>query len=205
MASPRTPPTRTTPLSGDTHIVPRHTSGAGYRSGDLNRSRQAVLADLQRYLQVPFHQLARCVGTVPSPDQLHRIRQRLVDEKLLACRQDGKFRWAQFKPPNQSALSEENAFKPLAPIISSILEQVPGCRASFRANPNQSPLSQRSNTSRPDAYLVLTDKVTPVGVHWFDVAVPFEFKRDASTDDIRDVSPYSSCSRRPTNSALGRT
>ncbi|KAG1771178.1 hypothetical protein EV702DRAFT_1270925 [Suillus placidus] len=80
--------------------------------GDLRLDgRTAVLADLGRYLQVPFDSLVNCVGAVPS---------------------------------------------------------------------------QRNNTSRPDAYLVRDDKQTAPRTHWFDIAVPFEFKKERNTETLRD-------------------
>ncbi|KAG1771899.1 hypothetical protein EV702DRAFT_1033892 [Suillus placidus] len=82
----------------------------------------------------------------------------------------------------------EEKFQPLGRIISAILAQVQNHGISFSSNPNQTPLSQRNNTSRPDAYLVhLRDgKQTAPRTHWFDIAVPFEFKKERNPETVRD-------------------
>ncbi|KAG1768025.1 hypothetical protein EV702DRAFT_1203461 [Suillus placidus] len=137
-------------LPPDTAPVPRHTSRADYRTGDLKLGRISVLADLRRYLQVPFDSLVKCILT--------------NDESGL--------QWTDFTP--------------LGRIIAEILVQVPNCGVSFLANPNGTPLSQRNNTSRPDGYLVLSNKKTEPKIHWFDIAVPFEFKKGRDIESLRD-------------------
>ncbi|KAG2355387.1 hypothetical protein BDR07DRAFT_1493256 [Suillus spraguei] len=165
MLTPHTPPSQNSPmLSPDTVPVARHTSHADYRTGDLKLGRIAVLADLRRYLQVPFDCLVKCDS--------HRHESGL--------------RWTDFTPPATSKESEENAFKPLGRIIAEILAEVPDHRVSFLANPNGTPLSERNNTSRPDGYLVLSNEKTEPKIHWFDIAVPFEFKKGRDIESLRD-------------------
>ncbi|KAG1764592.1 hypothetical protein EV702DRAFT_1051270 [Suillus placidus] len=178
MLTPHTPPSQNSQmLPPDTVPVPRHTSQADYRTGDLKLGRIAVLADLRRYLQVPFDCLVKCVGAMPSQQDLQRIRHNLTESKILADDESG-LQWTDFTPPATSKGSEENAFKPLSRIIAEILAEVPNYGVSFLANPNGTPLSQRNNTSRPDGYLVLSNEKTDPKIHWFDIAVPFELRRD---------------------------
>ncbi|KAG2336207.1 hypothetical protein BDR05DRAFT_971181 [Suillus weaverae] len=165
----------------------RYTSQTDYRTGDLNLGRTAVLADLGRYLQVPFDNLVNCVGAVPSHQVLEQIRDHLIESEILIDDKNG-LRWTEFTPPAKSKVSEEKTFQPFGRIVSAILAQVQNHGISFSSNPNQTPLSQRNNTSRPDAYLVhlRDDKQTAPRVHWFDIAVPFEFKKEQNIETVRD-------------------
>jgi hypothetical protein len=201
---PHTPPLRNLQtLPPDTVAVSRHTSGANYRTGDLKLGRAAVLADLQRYLQVPFDCLLKHVGALPPLQDLHRIRNNLTESKVLTDDESG-LRWTDFTPPNASKGSEENVFEPLGRIIDRILAETPNRRVSFVANPNVTPLSERNNTSRPDGYLVLSKEKNKRKIHWFDIAVPFEFKKAQDRESFRDVSRYRFCRRPLTKPALGR-
>ncbi|KAG2125138.1 uncharacterized protein EDB93DRAFT_1110312 [Suillus bovinus] len=172
-------------LSPDTVPVARHTSQSDYRTGDLKLGRIAVLADLGRYLQVPFNCLVKCVGAGPSQPDLQRIRNNLTKCEILTDDESG-LRWTDFTPPATSKESEENAFKPLGRIIAEILAEVPEHGVSFVANPNETPLSQRNNTSRPDGYLVRSNEKTEPKIHWFDIAVPFEFKKGRDVESLQD-------------------
>ncbi|KAG2127699.1 hypothetical protein DEU56DRAFT_915674 [Suillus clintonianus] len=169
----------------DTVPVTRHTLQADYRTGDLKLGHLAVLADLRKYLQVPFDCLVKCVGAMPSQQDLQRIRSNLTESKILTDDESG-LRWTDFTPPATSKGPEENLFKPLGRIIAEILAEVPKRGVSFLANPNGTPLSQRNNTSRPDGYLVLNNNKTEPNIHWFDIAVPFEFKKEQDIESLRD-------------------
>jgi hypothetical protein len=191
--APHTPPSQNLQmLPPDTVPFVRHTSGADYRTGDLKLGRTAVLTDLGRYLRVPFDCLVQCVGSMPSLQDLQRIRNNLTKCKILTDDESG-LRWTDFTPPATSKVSEENAFKPLGRIIAKILAEFPNRGVSFLANPNGTPLSERNNTSRPDGYLTLNSKKPEPKLHWFDVAVPFEFKKAQDRQSLRDVSCYGPC------------
>ncbi|KAG1860105.1 hypothetical protein F4604DRAFT_2036274 [Suillus subluteus] len=170
-------------LLPDTVPVARHTSHADYRMGDLKLGCIAVLTDLRRYLQVPFDCLVKCVGAGPSQPDLQWIRNNLTKCKILTDNKSG-LQWTDFTPPATSKESKENEFKPLGHIIAEILAEVPDHRVSFLANPNGTPLSERNNTSRPDGYLVLSNEKTKPKIHWFDIAVPFEFKKGQDIESL---------------------
>jgi hypothetical protein len=190
-------------LPPDTVPVFRHTSGANYRTGDLKLGCAAVLADLQRYLRVPFDCLVKRVGALPSLQDLQRIRNNLTESKILTDDESG-FRWTDFTLPTASKGFEENVFEHLGRIIDQILADIPNRRVSFAANPNATPLSERNNTSRPDGYLVLSNEKSLRKIHWFDIAVPFEFKKTQDRESLRDVSCYGFCWRPFTKPALGQ-
>ncbi|KAG1719065.1 hypothetical protein EDB19DRAFT_2030564 [Suillus lakei] len=186
LRAPHTPPSQNLQmLPPDTVPFIRHTSGADYSTGDLKPGRNAVLTDLGRYLRVPFDCLVKCVGATPTLQDLQRIRNNLTESKILTDDESG-LRWTDFTPPATSKGSEENVFEPLGRIIAEILEEVPNRGVSFLANPNGTPLSQRNNTSRPDGFLVLNNEKTQRKIHWFDIAVPFEFKKARDRESLRD-------------------
>ncbi|KAG2099623.1 uncharacterized protein F5147DRAFT_777317 [Suillus discolor] len=105
MATPHTPPSQKSQLPPpDTALVPRHTSQSDYRTGDLKLGREAVLADLERYLQVPFVSLAKCVGLMPSPQRLQDMRDDLIQREILT---ENDLKWKAFIRPANSKRSEE--------------------------------------------------------------------------------------------------
>ncbi|KAG1847455.1 hypothetical protein C8R48DRAFT_663814 [Suillus tomentosus] len=178
MATPHTPPSQKSQVPPpDTALLPPHTSQYDYRTGDLELGREAVLTDLRRYLQVPFVSLAKCVGAVPSQQRLEEMHDHLIRSEVLT--NDG-LEWKDFIQP--AKVSEEMTFK-LEGIISGILEQVPNCRVSYLSNML---LSERHNTSLPDGYLVRAKNRTAPRMHWFDIAVPFGFKKERDAKAVRD-------------------
>ncbi|KAG1849352.1 hypothetical protein C8R48DRAFT_614278 [Suillus tomentosus] len=142
--------------------------------------REGVLTDLRRYLQVPFVSLAKYVGAVPSQQLLEEMRDHLIRSEILT--NDG-LEWKDFRP---TKMSEEIMFK-LEGIISGILEQVPNCAVSYLSNPKKMSLSERHNTSLPDGYLVRANNRAAPRMHWFDIAVPFEFKKEQDAKALRDI------------------
>ncbi|KAG1880979.1 hypothetical protein F4604DRAFT_1619960 [Suillus subluteus] len=172
MATPHTQKSQVLPP--ETVLVPRHTR-------DLKLGREAVLTDLGKYLQVPFVSLVKCVGAMPSRQRLEEMRDNLIQSKILT---DDGLEWKDFIRP--AKMSEETTFKPLEGIISGILEQVPSCGVSYLSNPNQTPLSERHNTFRPDGYLLRASDQTAPRMPWFDIAVPFEFKKERDAKALRD-------------------
>ncbi|KAG1868374.1 hypothetical protein DFJ58DRAFT_911482 [Suillus subalutaceus] len=175
MTTPHTPQSQKSQVPpAETVLVPRHT-------GDLKLSREAVLTDLGKYLQVPFVSLVKCVGAMPSQQHLEEMRDNLIQSKILT---DDSLEWKDFIRPVK--MSEETTLKPLKGIISGILEQVPSCGVSYLLNPNQTPLSERHNTFRLDGYLLRASDQTAPRMPWFDITVPFKFKKERGAKALRD-------------------
>ncbi|KAF9225611.1 hypothetical protein BS17DRAFT_553782 [Gyrodon lividus] len=184
--TPHTPPPKPQPLLPDTVPRSHYTSQRDYQTGDLTLGRIAVLKDLGRYLQVPFDCLAECIGSAAPQQDLHRTRNKLITDGILLHNASG-LQWKEFpSPPAKSLMSEEKTFQPLVNVISKILEAVMECAVSCVANPMGTPLSDRNNTSRPDGFLVLGDANTADKIHWFDIAVPFEFKKSRDSKAVLD-------------------
>ena len=100
---------------------------------------------------------------------------------------DGKSQWAAFTVPlARSNVSESVAFRPLVDIISTIFNEISNCPVSFSANPSATPLSERGNTSRPDAHIVHGHPAANQ-IHWFDIVISFEFKKTKDRSAKHDV------------------
>ncbi|KAG9308919.1 hypothetical protein JVU11DRAFT_11379 [Chiua virens] len=173
---PTTPPRKSNQtLPPDTVPFTRHTSQSGYRTGDLNEGRRAVLSDLAKCLKIPFATLvSSAFGPEPagSSKEFKQTKQKVRSMKSL------------FTPPSKSRLSEAQAFKPLGDMIKEIFRRSPHSPFSFDSSPCTTPLSTRQNTSRPDAYIE-RHGIKRKDVHWFDIAIPFEFKKtDNSTERL---------------------
>ena len=189
-ATPSTPQSKSRPqsqlLPPDTQPAQRFTSQSEYRTGDLSLGRQAVLKDLGRYLRVPYATLIRSVLGSLSPTETSGIRQKLTENGILNF-VGGKSQWAAFTvPPARSNVSESVVFQPLIEIISTIFNEIHNCPVSVTSNPSATPLSERGNTSRPDARIV-HGRPAANQMHWFDIVVPFEFKKTKDHSAKYDV------------------
>ncbi|KAH7904218.1 hypothetical protein BJ138DRAFT_1019438, partial [Hygrophoropsis aurantiaca] len=110
-------------------------------------------------------------------------------------------RWTHF--PNNPAADpqrEEPAFEPLEAIFGAVIRLAQplvgrGPTLEFRRNPTVPPQCTRTNTSRPDAYMLVLNKKSvddptkpPVDlrVSWDDIAVSLEYKKKHGADDRDD-------------------
>lgn len=137
------------------------------------------------YLQVPYATLI--CSAFGSPPATSQIRQKLTEDYILSVSPDGKIlQWAEFMATSaRSNVSESVAFQLFVDIASGIFNQIPNCKVSFATNPSATPLSDRRNTSRPDAHVVYS---TENKIHWFDIVTPFEFKKTKDRSPKHDVS-----------------
>lgn len=181
--TPITPPSKPLSLAPDTLLVSRFTSRSGYRTGDLVQGRLAVLKDLKRYRRVPYPTLVR--SAFGPPPKTSHIRQKLIDDGVLDVSHNGVSNWSKFiVKPSKTDAAESAAFKPLITVVSKIFGQIPDCRFECSTNPHARIFSDRGNTSRPDAYVRCSG---PEKTHWFDVAIPFEFKKAKHPSAAQDV------------------
>ncbi|KAI6154649.1 hypothetical protein BKA82DRAFT_1005590 [Pisolithus tinctorius] len=113
--------------------------------------------------------------------------------------------WTAFKKePKVSGVSEEEVFRPLSKVFEAIVDEAgkvahTSARLDFVSRPAHSPHSDRSNSTRPDAYLLLVEKKS-VGVQeakkneakgsdhdsWDDIAVSFEVKKSDEAAERED-------------------
>ncbi|KAG6370313.1 hypothetical protein JVT61DRAFT_12266 [Boletus reticuloceps] len=184
---PRTPKSKPRFLScPDTQPRFPLTTQPQYLSGDLTEGRRAVVNDINRYREVPYDQLVGSrLHPLPTDSKVAQIRQVLRTRGAIT--QDDK-EWTRFvQRPSAAQRSECVVFQPLQSTISTIFEQVDMTLFRFVVAPTETPISTRRNTSRPDAYIRLktwyrSDRKT----HWFDIAIPFEFKKSKNDDEKRD-------------------
>ncbi|KAI5994284.1 hypothetical protein F5J12DRAFT_962663 [Pisolithus orientalis] len=194
------PPTK--PATPDTLTRPKQTSLAGYRSGNLALSRTAVLNDLGAIPQVSLDYFkSAALPPLHAEIGIAEIKTSLEASQVLS-RDSG---WTAFKKePKVSGVSEEQAFGPLSAVFEAIVSEAgrvahTSARLEFVSRPAHSPRSDRSNSTRPDAYLLLVEKKS-VGVQeakkneaegsdhdsWDDIAVSFEFKKGDGTAERED-------------------
>jgi hypothetical protein len=65
---------------------------SGYRSGQLFKGREAILKDLQRYLELPFSTFVESFFHLPNPDECSKMREALADDGVLTI-SDGEASW----------------------------------------------------------------------------------------------------------------
>ncbi|EGN91666.1 hypothetical protein SERLA73DRAFT_80231 [Serpula lacrymans var. lacrymans S7.3] len=161
--------------------------------GDLNLSRTAVLRNLKKVLKLPFDRLK---ASVPHRE-VARVRAKLEEDGIIIRNGvviDGVAaqQWKGFDiEPAKSKQCEEVVFRPLGDIINRILSETSNHLVRYHNNGYTTPNPDRKNTSRPDGYLKLIKTKTAKlpaedKVHWFDIAVPAEFKKRLDPGDIRD-------------------
>ncbi|KAI5993484.1 hypothetical protein EDD15DRAFT_2529981 [Pisolithus albus] len=194
MSTEKTPPVARKPIqTPDTVPRPKQTSMTEYRSGDLRFSRPAVLRDLRQIPSVSLDYFeSRVLPPLPQGVDVTKIQESAVWSKKLQ-------RWAAFeKDPKNSGKSEDDAFKPLAQVFDAVVREARktiGDRETtlkYGSRPAKSPISERSNSTRPDAYLLLRekksidDKTDTSNDSWNDIAVSFEFKKGTGEKDRED-------------------
>ncbi|KAI6021147.1 hypothetical protein EDC04DRAFT_2901404 [Pisolithus marmoratus] len=187
----------------DTVPKPKHTSLAAYRSGDLALGRTAVLRDLG---DIPSVSLDYFKSAALPP-----LRERIDIDKIKESLQRDAEVWSQAsnqwvgfaKEPKDSEQSEDMTFKPLSNIFDAVVRKatVAGTQAKLRfvSRPSESPLSERSNATCPDAYLLLLEKKSVDTQNdkknhaknsnpdsWDDIAVSFKFKKGNGNAERKD-------------------
>lgn len=155
----------------------RQTTMLPYRTGDLAYGRVAVVHDLGHVNLAPLDYFRAVI--FPS---LHKeIDMNKIMRSLRGAWYQPHGHSAGFQtPPKRLRAHEDKAFKPEK------------SKVIFRASPTKTPVSERTNTARPDAYLAITDKKS-IGEHadagsWDDILVSFEFKKNDRETDRKDVS-----------------
>lgn len=168
--------------------------------------RDAVLRDLEHIPEVDFDRMTAAL--LPSvPEALDTaIRARLRKDSLL----DEHGWWTTFDTRGSggtTVTSEIAMFESLESIILAIFDvaALHQCRKesllTYVDNGEHDPFSQRTGSSRPDAYLRLRQSIIPgrsssERAAWADVAVSFEFRRGQNDQDVFDVrSDLAFCGR----------
>jgi hypothetical protein len=105
-------------------------------------------------------------------------------------------RWSCLKTdPKVGKRSEAVKFGFLKTIFDSILSALQPSRSLVKLTVagSSTPMSQRTNQSRPDAYVHLEEKTFPdtKAVSWADIVMPMEFKKASNARASSDVSYYS--------------
>ncbi|KAI5993491.1 hypothetical protein EDD15DRAFT_2548104, partial [Pisolithus albus] len=197
MSAENTPPVAKPIQTPDAVPRPKQTSMTEYRSGDLTFSRRAVLRDLGGIPSVSLDYFeSRVLPPLPQGVDVTKIKESAVWSK------DSK-RWASFTTnPKESRKSEHDAFKPLSQVFDAVVREARQTIANrettlvYASRPTKLPTCERSNSTRPDAFLLLREKKsiddktdTSNDSHrhsWNDIAVSFEFKKGTGEEDRED-------------------
>ncbi|KAI6016909.1 hypothetical protein BKA83DRAFT_4329447 [Pisolithus microcarpus] len=168
-----------------------------YRSGNLRFSSKAVLRDLGEIPSVSLDYFeSHALPPLPQGVDVTEIKESL---RHAAVWSKGPRRWAVFKRnPKKSTKSEDEAFNPLSQVFDAVIHearQTIGNRETtliYASRPTKLPTSERSNSTRPDAFLLLRekksidDKTDTSNDSWNDIAVSFEFKKGTGEEDRKD-------------------
>ncbi|KIN96017.1 hypothetical protein M404DRAFT_1007053 [Pisolithus tinctorius Marx 270] len=136
----------------DTFTKPKHTSLAGYRSGDLVVGRTAVLNDLGEIPQVSLEYFKSAVlPPLRGQIDISKIKTSLEGAEAWS-RHSG---WTAIKEPNLSGVSEEETFETLSKVFDAVVREAGKVASTpatlrFSSRPSHSPLSDHSNATRPE-------------------------------------------------------
>ncbi|KAI6032186.1 hypothetical protein BKA83DRAFT_4210425 [Pisolithus microcarpus] len=175
--------------------------GKGIQMPDTVTRPKALLRDLGEIPSVSLDYFeSHALPPLPEGVDVTKIKESLRDAAVWS--KDSQ-RWAVFKRnPKKSRKSEDNAFKPLSRVFDAVVRearQTIGNRETtliYASRPTKLPTSERSNSTHPDAYLLLREKKsindktdTSNDSHrdsWNDIAVSFEFKKGTGEEDCED-------------------
>ncbi|KAI5984943.1 hypothetical protein EDD15DRAFT_2532928 [Pisolithus albus] len=175
--------------------------GKGMQTPDTVIRPKALLRDLGEIPPVSLDYFeSRVLPPLPQGVDVTEIKESLRHARVWS---KGSRRWTVFETnPKKSRKSEDNAFKPLSQVFDAVVREARktiGDRKAtlmYASRRTKSPASERSNSTRPDAYLLLREKKsiddktdTSNDLHrhsWNDIAVSFEFKKGTGDEDRED-------------------
>ncbi|KAI6107333.1 hypothetical protein EV401DRAFT_1892135 [Pisolithus croceorrhizus] len=173
----------------------KQTSAEEYRSGELTLGRLAVLRDLGEFPSVSLEYF-KFAALPPLRQQIdvNQIKESLQRDATVWS--NVSKRWAEFETvPKKSGKHEDETSKPLSKVFDAIVGEASKTSSTpaklrFASRPTEAQKSWRTNSTRPDAYLLLVDTKSvnvpeDKEVHtsnelsdsWDNVAVSFEFKK----------------------------
>jgi hypothetical protein len=166
-----------------------------YRSGQFSEARSVVVGDLD---DIPLVSVEFFLSSALPPVEeaiLDQIKTKLKSQKHII-----RNRWACFsKPPKATGKKEVKAFEELPTIFRNVVvaaDPIVGRKPvlTFEYKPNETPLSERNNNSRPDAHLELVtkksggSKTRSQASRWEDIVFSWELKLDIKgCDDVRSM------------------
>ncbi|KAI5117344.1 hypothetical protein M0805_006243 [Coniferiporia weirii] len=202
---PKTPPRTSASLNApalhpswfeDTPARARSVDEHTYRNGTLDERRAAILSDLGQ--SIPEVDLDFFTNNVLPPLRdgfnVDEIVTSLESKKII---KEGRWEWFE-EDPMRKQCTETEAFKPVVDIFESIVraanEKSHGHEQTLtlRMAPNSAPVSERSNRTRPDGFMILKEAEDKFGSDekarrsWYDLALAFETKKDGSDPLQRD-------------------
>ncbi|KAI5993502.1 hypothetical protein EDD15DRAFT_2529998 [Pisolithus albus] len=171
--------------------------GKGIQTPDTVTRPKALLRDLGEIPSVSLDYFeSHALPPLPQGVDVTKIQESLRDAAVWS---KDLQRWAVFTTnPKKSRKSEHDAFKPLSQVFNAVVREARktiGDRKAtlmYASRRTKSPASERSNSTRPDAYLLLRekksidDKTDTSNDSWNDIAVSFEFKKGTGEEDCEE-------------------
>ena len=172
-------------------------SSHSYQSGLLEDARFAVLEDLGSSItEVPLQDFMKFLAPPQPQFDVDATINTLKSDILLSA----SGRWAVFdKEPKDQRAVENDVFRPITNIFKKVVDAIikhsdpdltkDRCSIDFLQNPNGTPKSEdRHNSSRPDGYLLVKNRLEEHTVSWADVVLSCEYKKQGSDEQLDDVS-----------------
>ncbi|KAI6111282.1 hypothetical protein F5141DRAFT_1113645 [Pisolithus sp. B1] len=174
-----------------------------YHPGDLKLGRSAVLRDLGEIPSVSLEYF-KSAALPPLRQQIdiNQIKESLQRDATVWSRDSQ--RWAKFKTdPKKLGESEDETFKPLLQVFEAVIHEASKTASTptklrFASRPSEVPISEWTNSTRLDAYLLLVDKksvdIPEDKAHtgkklpdsWDDITISFEYKKGNRDADRKD-------------------
>ncbi|KAI6140072.1 hypothetical protein EDD17DRAFT_1499862, partial [Pisolithus thermaeus] len=186
----------------DTGPRPKRSSSSEYRSGDFNLGRSPVLSDLGEIPSVSLEYF-KSAALPPRRQQIDITKLKESLQRDATVWSNTSKRWAEFETdPKKSGKHEDETFKSLSKVFDAVVREASKtagtpAKLRFASRHLAAPISGRTNSTCPSAYLLLVGKKgadapedkkahTSEGLpdSWDDIAVSFEFKK--GTEGIAD-------------------
>lgn len=180
----------------DSPTRPRKTHTSLYHSSHVNHSRRTLLEDIPEIPKVTLRSPSLSSAVLPPlPDNWEAIRKNVFSSMIEEI--NGQDRWKCLpRSPNKLKDDEARAFRFMSQIFKGVQKaslkttSVVKCTVAG----STTPLSKRSNSSRPDAYLHLSNPTTSnegrPRVDWEDIILLMEFKKSSGDGSQKDVSIF---------------
>ncbi|EKM53935.1 uncharacterized protein PHACADRAFT_145449 [Phanerochaete carnosa HHB-10118-sp] len=185
--------------------IKRNACSTTAANAPLHDRRQALLVDLDQVVPIVGIQYFQDFILPPLPCNSRAIKRTISSLRRKEVITGGRWKYWDKDPRDLNGVDPAHggrlledavfsAFETLSDDVKESFIAIGGPQASqdgqveFRCNPSCVPVSQNrreSSLSRPDAYALLSDYISPI--QWSDVVIPGEFKKnDIATDKLDD-------------------
>jgi hypothetical protein len=172
-------------------------SSRSYKSGLLKDTRFAVLKDLGSSIpEVSLQDFLKFLAPPQPQFNVVATINMLKSDTIISA----SGRWTAFNnEPKDQRVTENDVFNLISNIFEKVVDAIikhsdtdlteDCCLINFLQNPNGTlKLEDRHNSSRPDGYLLVKDRLDKHAVSWADVVLSCEYKKQGGNEQLDDVS-----------------